>query len=164
VWTADTGKEIAHLTSGVDIRLAAFSPDGKYIVSDGCNQYDESYICIDGSARVWSVDNGQEVVHMMHDGQASYATFSPDGKYVLAFVCVKRDIRHICTDGSARVWAADTGQEIAHLTHNGDVMLAVFSPDGKYVVSGGCDQYEVSGVCSGLCHVWAIDVEKKFPA
>jgi WD40 repeat protein len=37
------------------------------------------------------------------------------------------------------VWEAATGVEIARMTHNSGVNYVAFSPDGKYVVSGGED-------------------------
>jgi len=42
-----------------------------------------------------------------------------------------------CAKGSARVWEVALGQEIARMTHDARVTSVAFSPDGKYVVSGG---------------------------
>ena len=47
--------------------------------------------------------------------------------------------REVC-DNTARVWEADTGKEIARMTHDDFVNSVAFSPDGKYVVSGSRDK------------------------
>ena len=48
-------------------------------------------------------------------------------------------VRVFSADGTARVWEAITGKEIARVTHDDSVYSVAFSPDGKYVVSGGRD-------------------------
>jgi S1-C subfamily serine protease len=58
------------------------------------------------------------------------AAFSPDGKRVLT----------ASNDNTARLWAADTGQDIAVLKgHSNRVQRAAFSPDGKRVVTASED-------------------------
>jgi uncharacterized delta-60 repeat protein len=67
---------------------------------------------------------------MTHDREVSTVAFSPDGKYVVSG----------SWDGTARVWEAQTGNEIVRITHDGEVYTVAFSPDGKYVVSGSTDR------------------------
>ncbi len=43
-------------------------------------------------------------------------------------------------DFTARVWDAGTGQELARKTHDSQIRTALFSPDGKYVATGGDDR------------------------
>ena len=56
------------------------------------------------------------------------AAFSSDSRFVIAF---KR------ADGEVRIWKADTGKLIASLQHGRTVGGAVFSPDGRKIVSFG---------------------------
>ncbi|WP_145962892.1 WD40 repeat domain-containing protein [Mangrovicoccus ximenensis] len=58
------------------------------------------------------------------------ATFSPDGSRVLTG----------SADGTARVWEAAGGTELAVLHGDGDAVLsAVFSPDGRNILTGSKD-------------------------
>jgi hypothetical protein len=44
-------------------------------------------------------------------------------------------------DGTARLWATDSGRELRVLaTHEGEVKAVVFSPDGKWIASAGADR------------------------
>jgi WD40 repeat protein len=100
---------------------AAFSPDGKYVVTASD----------DHTARVWDALTGQAVAVLRGHEDSGSAAFSPDGKYV-----VMNDGDH-----TARVWEALTGQAVAVLRgHEDAVTSAVFSPDGKYIVTASWDK------------------------
>jgi WD domain, G-beta repeat len=65
-----------------------------------------------------------------HTGQAWSASFSPDGRRVVAAF----------EDSTAGVWDADSGKEIALLIgHTGTMQGAGFSPDGRRVVTASSD-------------------------
>jgi len=82
---------------------------------------------------------GYPVAHMTYNGIVWSVAFSPDGKYVVSGSCDEEGSRTSCTKGSARVWEAATGKEITRMNYDGIVWTVAFSPDGKYVVSGGDD-------------------------
>ena len=120
---------VARMTHGDGVSAVAFSPDGRYVVSGGCDKRDENYRCIEGTARVWETATGREVARMTHDDSVTAVAFSPDGRYVVSE----------SGDGTARVWEAASGREVARLPHDDRVTAVAFSPDGRYVVSGSED-------------------------
>ena len=67
---------------------------------------------------------------MTHDDWVFAVAFSPDGRWVVSG----------SGDGTARVWDAATGHEVARMTHDDLVCAVAFSPDGRWVVSGSDDK------------------------
>jgi uncharacterized delta-60 repeat protein len=114
-----TGEEVARMTYNDAVTSAAFSPDGKYVVST------DGY-----SAQVWEIATGKEVAHMADDAGVSSVAFSPDGQHVVSG----------SGDAIVHVWEAATGKEVARLAHDASVKSVAFSLDGKYIVSGSMDK------------------------
>jgi WD40 repeat protein len=110
VWEAATGKFLAQIDQfGFEI-IAAFSPDGKYLVSVG----------YDGTATVWEISSGNEIAHVKHGSNVTAVAFSPDGKYVAS----AGDNKPIL------IWDARSGKKIARIPYKGYVSSIAFSPDG----------------------------------
>ena len=58
-------------------------------------------------------------------------------------------------DGTARIWEAAKGQEIARMTHKSGVNSVAFSPDGRWIISGWCELLVVYYNClQGAARVW----------
>ena len=106
---------------GYNVSRAAFSPDGKLIVTAIYSR----------SARIWDANTGQSVRELQgHTGAVTSAVFSPDGKLIVT----------ASGDGTARIWDASTGQSVRELRgHTSDVFSAAFSPDGKHIVTASHD-------------------------
>jgi WD40 repeat protein len=67
---------------------------------------------------------------MVHERSVSGAVFSSDGKWVLTH----------SEDGTARVWAADTGEPVSEpMRHKAKITDSAFSPDMRWVLTGSQD-------------------------
>jgi len=186
VWDVKTGRllhEVAHAASPNDalgpdlwIDAVALSPDGKYMASGGR----------DGSARLWSLSSGQEIIRLPHAAPVNAVTFRSDGTM----------LGTASYDGTARLWDVPSGREQLRAVHPGGAEVVSFSPDGRYLASGGLDgsvrvweltrgdrvlqithPLEVravafspdgkrlaTGTRNGIVGVWSLDGQALFPA
>ena len=121
-WARDVGVATLVLRHDSPVRAAAWSPDGRRIVTAS----------LDNKVRVWSADgSGEPVVLQGHDDTIVMATWSPDGKRVVS----------ASWDRTARVWNADgSGQPLVLRGHEDRVFAATWSPDGKHIVSASEDK------------------------
>ncbi len=156
VWETIPWREALHGSNSGSITTMALSADGKYIASGGR----------DSAILVQEMETGLEIVHLKlespklsteenilsfnhnigmttHNNEINSIAFSPDGKYLVSG----------SSDNTVRIWDAGNGQEISKLTPDfkvietsdgrklylGGIYSVVFSPDGKYVASGGPD-------------------------
>ena len=130
VWESLSGKEVARITVDTGVYLVAISPDGRRVASSSRDKL-----------IIWEVATGREVAHISHSVAVKSIAFDPTGDYLVSAVeCEQLDVSGFaCFRGSARVWEISTGREVARMTHDSDVYPAVFSPDGKYVLSASWD-------------------------
>jgi eukaryotic-like serine/threonine-protein kinase len=119
-----------------ELRSAAFSPDGKRIVTGGFDQ----------TAKVWDAETGEELLTLKgHTCWVTSAAFSPDGKRIVtgAGRWSVPGLSQLC---EAKVWDAETGQEVLALRgHAAPVLGVAFSPDGRRIATGDRD---------GMVRVW----------
>ncbi len=174
IWDAASGVQLAVLSGhgeglpaddgGGNVRSAAFSPDGRRIVTASN----------DKSARIWDAATGRQLAVLSgHDGVVRTAAFSPDGRRIVTAsgdrtariwdavtakpldvlsghadmvwsAAFSPDGRRIVTasfDETVRIWDADTAKQLTVLSgHNDDVWSAAWSPDGRRIVSASVDR------------------------
>ena len=149
--------------SRLALNSAAFSPDGRRIVSVGP----------DNLLRIWDVATGRELLALKgYTGSVLSVAFSPDGRLIAAgdydgklklwdatmgleLQTLKKQTTSVLSvsfspdgtriasgsrDGTVKVWDVATGQELLKLKgHSARVMIVAFSPDGRRIVSGDTD-------------------------
>jgi WD40 repeat protein/serine/threonine protein kinase len=110
----------------------AVSDDGRLVVTGGCAQLEKSR-CLAGEAKVWKVANGEPVVGLAGpEEMVAAVAFSPDGQRVAVG----------SWDGIARIYAAETGDELMNLGGHAGVTSVAFSADGKVLLTAG-DEGEI---------------------
>jgi WD40 repeat protein/tetratricopeptide (TPR) repeat protein len=125
VHDSTTGQpRIPPIRPGDGVAHAEFSPDGRRIVTASWNR----------AARVWDSVTGKPISPpLRHAGAIIWAAFSPDSRRVVT----------TSEDHTARVWDAFTGQALTPPLRGTGIGAAVatcqFSPDGRWVVTGGGD-------------------------
>jgi small GTP-binding protein len=121
---------------GTEIRVCAFSPDGKLILTGD-----------DGSTiHLWDIDTGRRLKRLTgHTSRLRKALWSNDQRRILT----------ASDDKTARLWDLKTGHCLHVFEgHSSEVMDIAWSPDEKFALTGGANQAAcVWDVASGECLV-----------
>jgi WD40 repeat protein len=126
------------INHGVGAGFAAFSFDGKFILSSRCEESDAGNgDCTQSTAWVSDATTGKEITSVTYDHTQRFIAFSPDGHHVVT----------TGLDKIIRVWDVFTRKEVAHTTPIDHFRLVGFTPSGKYFVFGGCDLQNDNGSC-----------------
>jgi len=156
VFNIETQATVLDLGSPGDImRTAAFDVDNTRIAGGGDLK----------EATVWEKDTGLVICcFRRHRAPVRCVAFSPDGR-----LCVSAS-----NDGTARVWKADTAEELSVFEAPGRMVCVAYANDGLRVCAGGGDGFvrvfdsNTGGVVVDLvghvqaikCVAWTLDDRK----
>jgi WD40 repeat protein/tetratricopeptide (TPR) repeat protein len=138
-WDTATGDQVAalnFLAAGVagPVNHAAFSPDGRYLVTASGDVKSKL-----GAALVWNARTGQPVASpLQHRGGVLHASFSPDGTRVIT-AGADDTARIWNTLSGALVWQSPPGEAARDAGHTADVTHASFSRDGTLLLTVSLD-------------------------
>lgn len=130
VWDLNTREALSTLQMDGPVWALTFSKDGKSVLSAGADLHSQSRLV--NLPRVWDWANERVRFKLVgHTRAVTAVSCSPDGRLFAT----------ASYDGSARIWNAETGAQLA-LYGAGNVAEAygaVFSPDGRLLFVGYAD-------------------------
>jgi WD40 repeat protein len=161
VWQSSDGEMVYCTTSPKSVNDAMFSPDGNFIVTGdasgevqiirtsdwsvlssfnagsivwdidvGNNGEDIAVTRDDGRITILDLNTGEKKYDLFVTGKIRIASFSPNGVYIAAG----------SDDGVITLWNLNrSGSPTTIGGHNGEVLALTFSPDNRYLVTGGAD-------------------------
>lgn len=146
IWDIDKGVQVtSYVDLGDRIQDIEFSPDGEYLLiglGEAGNFPDGSDSPADSSAYLWDLRNRtQAQVFSGHSNWVWAADISPDGSLFASGSGPLFGPESVAVlDASARIWDAETGEELMTLAGHGDTVDSVrFLPDGGQLLSASWD-------------------------
>src|SRR2546425_867661 len=149
--TAQQPQLIVQLGHSGRINAAAFSPNGRLIVSGGD----------DPVAIVWEASTGKVLRRLVgHTNPVTAVAFSSDGRLVLTG---GGDFSDELEDFTIRLWDVATGVVVQRFVSDnfyGEVRALAFSPDGQSFLSSGKKPEMASDAVINV-HLWSLKTGKE---
>lgn len=123
LWHVSTGTDLITMRPHAGVSSAAFSADGRRVVTGSW----------DRTVKIWELEQGTAVLSLLsaHRNRITSVCFSPDDATILTG----------SKDQTARIWDSSSGAEaVAFTGHTGGVNSARFSSRGDQVVTAGDDE------------------------
>lgn len=140
IWEVNSGKVLHELK--VPCGTIRFSPDGSLLAA----AYTNKLVIIDvESAQIITqktADFSYAQTIRPEDMNIETLAFSPDSRWLASGEGLSRFVMIVPRPkipAYVRVWEARTGNEVAKIAHDDEVISLGFSPDGKLLASGGQD-------------------------
>jgi WD40 repeat protein/serine/threonine protein kinase len=127
LWEPVTGKSLQMLTGSEEgVFRVAYSPDGSRLAGVGR----------DNQVRIWDLSSGEVVLTMAGHGPGEVAEGLFSGIMDVAFSPDGARLATAGADGVAKVWDAETGEELLAFTNHTDGLSNVlYSPDGRWIAT-----------------------------
>ncbi len=118
------------------VRTVACSPNGRFAMSGAGNV-----------VFLWDVESGKRIREFKgHKGEVLTVVFSPDGRYALSGSSAGDNDRDLLM-----LWEIETGNRLQTFQEDDVVCSAVFSSDGRRVLSAGKDRLCLWDAFTGKC-------------
>jgi WD40 repeat protein len=133
IWDAETGKQVVALVKAARAFGAAWSADGRFLLTAVSDVTNKAHIQIWNAQTLTNVRELETINHGL-GWSAGQPAFSPDNRHAML----------LRTDGDgqlATVWEVDQGKTGVELRgHEGRINDGAFSPNGKRVVTASDDR------------------------
>lgn len=131
VWDLNTGKFQFSLKAnseekGGRFSAITFSPDGRLLATSRAYIQDRDTSDV---LKIWDFEKAQLALSLKSGSKIMSATFSSDGKAIIAG----------CRNGTIQVWDLETGSSKALIGHTSPVIALAISPNCQRIASGGYD-------------------------
>lgn len=152
IWDAVTGEEQSKFTHNDKVTGAMWNGDETYVLIWGCDITNPNGFCIEGAARIWDVETGEEELISYGNGEVNGAAWNRDESQILIWGCAQRHEDNFidCTQGIVSIWNIATEEYIGELSYDGEIVGAAWNGNEKLVLIWSED---------GTIKVWNIEKE-----